>query len=54
MSALPPKTRRVIIDIEAGKLVKIYYDTFAEPTLLQAITPEFLMNAEKVEHESEK
>lgn len=50
---LPANTRRVIIDVEAGQVVKIYYDTFASQTLLQVITPEFLMNAVKVEHAGE-
>ncbi len=44
----PPNVRRVIIDAEAGGLVKVYYDTFASPKLLEAITPQMLMDAEPV------
>lgn len=48
--AIPRNVRRIIIDAEAGEAVKVYYDTFGHPTLLQAITPEFLMNAETIRH----
>jgi hypothetical protein len=50
---VPPQTRRIIIDVQVGECVKIYYDTFASPTLLQAINPEFLMSAEVIKHEPE-
>lgn len=50
---IPPNTRRMIIDVEAGKAVKVYYDTFGNETLLQLITPEMLMNGEGIEHTRE-
>lgn len=50
---IPPNTRRMIIDVEAGKAVKVYYDTFGNETLLQMITPEMLMNGEEIEHTKE-
>lgn len=51
---IPQNTRRIIIDVQPSALVKIYYDTFAAPTLLQAITPEFLMNGDKIEHSDQR
>lgn len=48
---LPDNTRRMIIDINAGEPVKVYYDTFASPTLVQVLTPEFIMGAQKILHQ---
>lgn len=47
---VPENTRRIIIDVEVGEPVKLYFDTFAKPTLTDAIDAEFLMNAKVVRH----
>jgi hypothetical protein len=50
----PPNVRRMIIDAEVGKGVKVYYDTFASPKLLEVITPQMLMDAEPIQCESQQ
>lgn len=49
---LPPNLRRMIIDVQSGQPVKVYYDTFGNESLLQMITPQMLMDAEPIVHSS--
>lgn len=48
---LPPNCKRVIIDIRVQDVVVAYFETFAEPDLVDAVSGQIILNKEKCFYE---